>query len=182
MNPHFYILGLLIRHGPQHAYQMKQILEEDTEDLAGIQVPTIYYHLGKLKNSGYISVTADKESGRPEKMIYSITEKGEDYFFKLLKKMQVDIFEIAWPLDAAVFRKNRMDMQEFSALIKNAIQEIESILELAVNHKDKNFACSPDEYKYNLSAIFDHHIYHLQADLKWLREQEINTADDNFTH
>ena len=40
-----YILGLLLRFGPQHGYQIKKLLEEQLEDFTQIKLPTVYYHL-----------------------------------------------------------------------------------------------------------------------------------------
>lgn len=43
----FYILGLLMRYGPQHGYNIKQLVSDGISDFAKIKLPTIYYHLKK---------------------------------------------------------------------------------------------------------------------------------------
>ena len=50
-----YILGMLLRYGPQHGYQIKKLLAEQLADFTDIKLPTIYYHLEKMEASGLIT-------------------------------------------------------------------------------------------------------------------------------
>ena len=177
MKAQFYILGLLMRYGPQHGYRLKQTVEEEISDFAQIKLPTIYYHLDKLKENGYVSATSDKDGNRPEKTVFSITEDGEKYFYILLKKMQVEELNLDLPLDGAIFFRERIEKNEFSTAIKNAKLTIESKLEKLIAHRDSTLRIIPDIGKSGAQAIFNHHIYHLQAELEWLKEQEKELRD-----
>ena len=79
-----YILGLLQRFGPQHGYQIKKILAEQLTDFTQIKLPTIYYHLVKMKEDGLLSASSEQPGGRPTKTVYAITEKGIDGFQSML--------------------------------------------------------------------------------------------------
>jgi Predicted transcriptional regulators len=166
----FYILGLLLRYGPQHGYMLKQIVEEQISDFAQIKLPTIYYHLEKLKEKGYVIATAQKDGNRPEKTVYSITETGEKCFYALLKKLQTEEMQLELPLDGVIFFQERVDDQQFSQSINSAIQALEKKLERIIKHRDNVIGVIPDAGKSSAMSIFNHHIYHLQAELKWLKE------------
>ncbi|WP_243158096.1 PadR family transcriptional regulator [Aminipila terrae] len=103
MKIQFYILGLLLRYGPQHGYMLMQKVEEQISDFAHIKLPAIYYHLDKLNQNGYISAACQKDGNRPEKTVYSITAEGEKYFDGLLKKMQAEELKLELPFDGIIF-------------------------------------------------------------------------------
>lgn len=86
MSVPFYLLGLLIRFGPQHGYRLKQMVEDEIADFAKIKMPNIYYHLNKLCEEGYLNSIQNREGNRPEKSVYQITDEGKAYFGKLAKK------------------------------------------------------------------------------------------------
>ena len=172
MKTQFYILGLLLRYGPQHGYLLKQTVEEQISDFAQIKLPTIYYNLEKLAERGYVSAAFQKDGNRPEKMVYSITEEGEKYFNILLKKMQAEELHMELPLDGALFFRERIDTKEFADSIKNSIRTFEDKLNRVIAHRDNVMQTIPDVGRANAQAIFSHSIYHLRAELDWLKEIE----------
>ena len=72
-----YILGLLMRFGPQHGYQIRKIIGEELADFTGIKLSVIYYHLEKMEREGLLHGAREKTSGRPEKTRYSVTQEEE---------------------------------------------------------------------------------------------------------
>lgn len=177
MKVQFYILGLLLRYGAQHGYRLKQIVEEQISDFTDIKLPTIYYHLEKMKESGYITANIDKDGNRPEKTVYTITDEGKKYFDILLKNMQVEELGRQLPLDGAIFFHERISEDDFFSMIKNAIQITEQKLENVMIHRDAILKIIPKESKKDTKAIFSHHIHHLEAELEWLKEQEKEMGD-----
>lgn len=170
MKAQFYILGLLLRYGPQHGYMLKQTVEEQISDFAQIKLPTIYYHLEKLNDQGYITATFQKDGNRPEKTVYSITSEGENYFHQLLKKLQSEELKLELPLDGAIFFQERLDKEELSDAIESAILSLEAKLNRLRAYRDEVVSSIPDVGKAGTKAIFNHHIYHIQTELKWLKE------------
>ena len=79
-----YILGLLLRFGPQHGYQIKKLLEEQLEDFTQIKLPTVYYHLEKMEAAGLIEAHRDRQGARPEKTVYRVSDAGTGRFNELL--------------------------------------------------------------------------------------------------
>ena len=75
-----YILGMLLRYGPQHGYQIKKMLMEQMADFTDIKLPTIYYHLDKMEAAGLITARNVKEGVRPEKRVYHVSDQGNRHF------------------------------------------------------------------------------------------------------
>ena len=94
----FYILGLLMRYGPQQGYKIKQLMSEGIADFTKIKQATVYNNL----------------------------EIQGEYIQNHLK-----------------------------GLIINKEITISNLL---------------PEYRVYCKSIFNHHIYHIEAELKWIKE------------
>ncbi|MRX72227.1 PadR family transcriptional regulator [Bacillus lacus] len=79
------ILGLLMER-EAHPYDMKQTMKfRHMDHYIKLQKGSLYYAVEQLLKENYI-VVADivKDSNRPDKTIYRITDSGEKHFHKLL--------------------------------------------------------------------------------------------------
>ncbi|QNG59053.1 PadR family transcriptional regulator [Bacillus sp. PAMC26568] len=79
------ILGLLMERDV-HPYEMKQTMEQSHMDhFIKLQKGSLYYAVEQLLKNDYIEI-ADviKDSNRPDKTIYRITESGKKQFHKLI--------------------------------------------------------------------------------------------------
>ena len=164
----FYLLGLLIRCGPQHGYSLKQIVEEQISDFAKIKLPTIYYHLQKLKEQGFISEQIDKDGNRPEKMVYSITDHGREHFDDLLVSSLKEDYSPEFLLDGVLFFIERADRDRLNLELNKKKDEMEKKLEMLKRHKKNSLGYLDGEAARCAEAIFDHHHCHLEAELTWL--------------
>lgn len=166
----FYILGLLIRYGSKSGYDLKYIIERDISDFAKIKLPTIYYHLDKLKLKGYVSSVTDKDGNRPEKQVYTITEEGKKYFEKLLKIQLTQDEEFEFSLDGILYFYDKVDNKYFLDVLKEKKKNLESKLE-AIKLHEKNELSSLNEHAvFNAHCIFNHHLLHIEAEIKWISE------------
>ena len=166
----FYLLGLLIRYGPQHGYRLKQIIEETISDFAKIKLPTIYYHLDKLKENGYVTETTDKEGNRPEKTVFAITDKGRKYYDELLIRQLTENYSPEFALDGVLYFRDRADHDLLlKELMKKELLLAEKIKALGF-HKDYCLTNIDELAKFSTEAIFDHHRIHLEAELEWLKK------------
>ncbi|EJO5348701.1 PadR family transcriptional regulator [Clostridium botulinum] len=166
----FYILGLLQQYGPQHGYRLKQIIEERISDFAKIKLPTIYYHLDKLKEKGYVTEILEKDGNRPEKFVYSITSSGKKYFDILFVKQLEESYSPEFLLDGVLYFSENIDTKELRKAFNNKKQEILIKLEKLRRHKSSTLSMLQQQGSFSATAIFDHHIYHLEAELKWLQK------------
>ena len=166
----FYLLGLLIRYGPQHGYSLKQIIEETISDFAKIKLPTIYYHLDKLKENGYVDESTDKEGNRPEKMVYTITDRGKEYYDELLMKQLTERYSPEFSIDGVLYFRDRADRNVLLNELVRKTNELADKLETLETHKSYCLKNISELGKFSTEAIFEHHQIHLEAELEWLKK------------
>lgn len=165
----FYILGLLLRYGPQSGYDLKQIIERDVADFAKIKLPTIYYHLDKLNDKGFVTYMIDKDGNRPEKQIYSVSETGKSYFKKLFNEQLMNGNEFEFSIDGILYFKNSISNENLKQALFTKKQNLINKLERLQNHKRKTLDSMKDtDIIFCTSAIFEHHIIHYNAELQWI--------------
>lgn len=165
----FYILGLLMRYGPQSGYDLKQIIKREIEDFAKIKLPTIYYHLEKLNDNGYVTYIVDKDGNRPEKQIYSISEKGQTYFQELFKKQLMDETQFEFSFDGILYFKDNISNTELKAILISKKQKLINNLQLLKIHQKQTLnSMKNNEIHFCAEAIFHHHIMHYKAELQWI--------------
>lgn len=82
-NKSLILLGFLIVL-PQHGYQINEFIEKNLSTLTDMKKPTAYATLDKLSKNGYIDVQLEQEGNRPPRKVFSINQKGKDYFYELL--------------------------------------------------------------------------------------------------
>ncbi|MHA1865494.1 MAG: PadR family transcriptional regulator [Candidatus Heimdallarchaeaceae archaeon] len=80
-----FILMNLTLKGPLHGYAIASIFEEKFDWKPSLT--TIYNILKKMELAGIVTATEKIESGRVQKL-YSITDKGKDFFEDHKKKMK----------------------------------------------------------------------------------------------
>jgi DNA-binding PadR family transcriptional regulator len=166
----FYILGLLQRYGPQHGYKLKQIIEETISDFAKIKLPTIYYHLDKLKDKGYVTEVLDKDGNRPEKFVYDITSSGKKYFDGLFVKLLEEDYSPEFSLDGILYFSENIDTDELLKAFNNKKKLLLEKIEKVKKHKVSTLSIINQKGRFSTEAIFDHHIYHLEAELEWIEK------------
>jgi DNA-binding PadR family transcriptional regulator len=166
----FYILGLLMRYGPQHGYNIKQLISEGIADFAKIKLPTIYYHLEKLAEKGYVDSNIEKDSNRPERIVYSITDSGIAYFNSLLNKILHENYAIEFDFDGALYFHSFADSNSIIKNLNTQEEFIQNKLKELINNKETAVNKLLPEYKVYCESIFNHHIYHLEAELKWIND------------
>lgn len=166
----FYILGLLLRYGPRHGYKLMQMMEERISDFAKIKLPTIYYHLKKLDEQGYIIKSIDQDGNRPEKYIYTITEKGKKYYHTLYSKLLDEEYSPEFAIDGVLFYSDKSDKSELINTLKRKKDQAAMKIDKVTSHKESSMKFIPDKDKIYAELIFEHHICHLKAEYSWLEK------------
>ncbi|WP_058302279.1 PadR family transcriptional regulator [Gorillibacterium timonense] len=81
------VLGL-VKQQPQGAYDIqKELAHRNLSSFIKVSTPSIYKKVIQLEDKGYIEGDVMKAGKMPEKAVYSITAKGEEYFLNLMRKM-----------------------------------------------------------------------------------------------
>lgn len=162
-----YILGILQRYGPQHGYQIKKIISEQLSDFTQIKLPTIYYHLEKMSADQLLSTYSEKQGSRPEKTIYSVTEKGIEAFQNKLKALLVFDYRPTFESDGLFYFSDYLESSNITTQLEAYIQKLTKIISSIQAHKNDTIQFIPEEMKTMANIIFNHHEMHYQAELTW---------------
>jgi DNA-binding PadR family transcriptional regulator len=166
----FYILGLLQRFGPQHGYQIKKILAEQLSDFTQIKLPTIYYHLEKMQKDGLLSANGEKAGSRPEKTIYTITNKGIDAFKNKIEGLLEFEYRPTFPSDGLFYFSDYIDTSLIKEHLRIYMEKLRAIIFNLQKHKNEILNFVPKEWETMVNIIFSHHEHHYQAELNWVEE------------
>ena len=165
-----YILGLLLRFGPQHGYQIKKLLEEQLADFTQIKLPTVYYHLDKMATAGLVLAHTDRQGARPEKTVYEAAPAGAEQFAALLRKTLNTTYRPTFDIDASLYFADALPPGELLAAFAEAEVWLCHTLQLIEQHKAETLACLPAQTAASAGLIFDHHLLHYKAELDWVHQ------------
>ncbi|WRS28786.1 PadR family transcriptional regulator [Oscillospiraceae bacterium MB08-C2-2] len=162
-----YILGLLLRFGPQHGYQIKKLIEEQLEDFTQVKLPTIYYHLDKMEASGLITAQRDKQGARPEKTVYQVSSAGTDKFHELLlQTLQIE-YRPTFDIDGTLYFSDALENGALADSLSRHAANLKQILFKLKMHREETLNHIPKRYQTSANIIFQHHIQHYEAELAW---------------
>jgi len=165
-----YILGLLQRYGPQHGYQIRKIISEQLADFTQIKLPTIYYHLEKMAENGLLSAECEKTGSRPEKTVYSVTEKGRQKFTALLEEQLSLEYHPLFSSDSVFYFSEYLDRGHASAHLTDYCTQLDNTIQAVEKHRTESMALIPEAYRPAADIIFSHHLAHYRAEHEWAQE------------
>lgn len=165
-----YILGILLRFGPQHGYQIKKLMEEQLKDFTQIKLPTVYYHLEKMEASGVLTALRDKQSARPEKTVYFLGDTGAEKFKELLKQTLDVKYQPVFDVDAAFYFSEYLTVSEILESLTQHISKLNEALESIEKRREEMAKFLPEEMILYADIILNHHVLHYQAERSWAEE------------
>ena len=168
-----FILGLLLRFGPQHGYQIKKLMEDQLEDFTQIKLPTVYYHLDKMEAAELLTARRDKQGARPEKTVYQVSDTGADKFKELLmQSLQIE-YRPTFDIDGTFYFSDALESGSLIKSLTTHITNLKHILSGLEIHRKETLAHIPVEYRTSATIIFEHHLLHYRAELSWA-EKSLN--------
>lgn len=162
-----YILGMLLRFGPQHGYQIRKLLSDQLADFTDIKLPTIYYHLEKMEQAGYLVAQNEKEGLRPERRVYAISQVGKERFQKLLDGVLELAYRPVFEADSALFFSDYLDGKAFTQALGQHVQRLQASIKRILQHRSEVLPQLPPEMRGSAGLIFEHHLLHYQAEMQW---------------
>lgn len=103
------ILGQVMDR-PVSAYELVHILK--TQNLSRwikISSQGVYRNITILHKKGYLEGEKVKEGNMPEKTIYSITQKGNDYFYELMNELSAKLDNFYFSFNAVIANLDKID-------------------------------------------------------------------------
>lgn len=95
-------LGLL-KDGPKHGYEIKQLIEGELFPFVGLKIKSIYYPLKKMEKLGLVKKDVGREGKWPEKYVYTLTSKGEKIFDHLITESFLSIERPYFNIDLSLY-------------------------------------------------------------------------------
>jgi len=159
------ILGLL-KEGPKHGYQIKKLLKNVLGVFTSFDTTSIYYHLKNLEEKGYLKKEIFLQKSRPQKYIYKITSKGEEYLSKLLVENFLFLHRPFVNVDLSLYFLPYIDKEVFLHKTKVRVKALERVRTwLKKRIENFNFKDKPHQKK-----ILEHNLKLVIAEIEFTRE------------
>ena len=159
------ILGFLKKRS-MSAYEMAQLVNKGRlKKIVKIGSPTIYQNIKKLKAKEYLSSETFKEGEMPEKIVYSLTEKGETYFLELMDRFSSNPGRMFFEFNAFLKNLFSVDHEEGLRMLKN--------LKLYFYETKEDLENDMAELKsasFEVQAILRQYFLVLKAMIQWIEE------------
>jgi DNA-binding PadR family transcriptional regulator len=133
MRSHDVILGMLMG-SPSSGYEIKQKFEKIFSYFYNASYGTIYPTLKSMEQEGFITKESLIQDGKPNKNVYTITDKGKEEFYRYLSS---DLQDVEFKSDFMV----RMYFGEFAEP-----EKVEQWLRIAIEDTEKSLAKLTGDY------------------------------------
>lgn len=155
------LLGLLMSQS-QHGYLINEFIEENLSFVTNMKKPTAYATLDRLHKQGYIEVTTEQEGNRPPRKVYSINDKGRQYFFKLLLENLSTAEQADYKGDIGIMFIDHLPPREAVIALKKRLSETEKLFEYIKQ--------TPDHQEIGVSLVVEHKFIMLHAEKSFLEQ------------
>lgn len=133
-----FLLGFIIEK-PWSAYELaKFINENDLNEMIKISKASVFKKLLKMESAGYLQFETAKSGEMPEKKIYSVTEKGRQYFFELMKQNAQKEFKYHQDFNTFILNLSKMEKESGMKMLKKLKNSFEGKRKLYKSLLKKN--------------------------------------------
>ena len=155
------ILGLL-KAQSQHGYQINEFIEKNLGRVSNMKKATAYAILKRLENEGYAESSPGQEGNRPTKLVYSITEKGEMRFEKLLREVLSSAEETIPAEEFGIMFIDHLSLRDALSCLEERLKQIE--------RKIDEYRNVPKHNGLGVDLAISRRIRMFEANRDWLKE------------
>jgi len=123
-----------------------------------------------MEADGLLIAKSEKSDNRPEKTIYSITDKGITAFKNMISKLLEFEYRPTFPQDAVFYFSDYVETADIINHLVAYTDKLNKTISDIKKHKKETMNFVPNEYRTMVSIIFSHHERHYQAELEWAEE------------
>ncbi len=156
------ILGLL-RDKPRHGYEIKKQISDFFAYFPGLEYKSIYYSLSSLEQKSMVKKTVTASKNRPDKYVYSLTDKGKERFKVLLDKSFIYIQRPYFGIDASLFFLPHLKKESVIIKLRARLRILKKI-EIAMQQVYPVFQ---NQKPSHLLAILDHNLELIKAEISF---------------
>ena len=125
----------MLTDGPASGYDMKKCFESSFGHFFPAGYGSIYPALATLARNGQVEFEELPQDGKPDRKVYSITDKGREALMKGLSNPSPS-HKIRSEFLATLWFAHLMDSEHIDAVIDDKLQEIGKFLELIAEFPD----------------------------------------------
>ncbi len=142
-----------------HGYQMNQMIEKHLGLSGHLTKPTAYRLLNKMADDGWLTYHEERESNRPPRRVYAITEEGEEVFLQMLRESLGSYQPAIVHGDIGIAFMHFLPTQQVISLLNQRLDGIDGVLDAHPEVNEENSG-------HNL--MLNHQLKHLITERDWL--------------
>ncbi|MNO57904.1 Transcriptional regulator PadR-like family protein [compost metagenome] len=168
------ILGLLLDEN-LHPYEISLRMKERFLDQKGqFKIGSLYYAVDQLEKQAYIeAVETIRSENRPDKTVFRITDKGRDYFHKLLIERLKDMEPPYHPMHIALVFAGKGDQGVIAQVLRERIQNTEHTVNLYYQIYAEHRGIVPRSVLHLMAGQYEH----AKTELSWLKRLLAETEE-----
>ncbi len=131
------ILGILFEK-PMNAYELTHFIEDrGISRFLKISKQAIYKSCKRLHSSNHIDGKKVQEGNAPEKTVYTINEKGTQYFYELMEHYATAMTPMYFEFNTFLWNINKMEYSKALSLLEKMEQEFNTLLTWVSSHEQE---------------------------------------------
>lgn len=151
------ILGLLMEN-ESHPYELRhKMMERELHRFIKMKDGSLYYAIDQLKKEGMIEpVEVVRDTNRPDKTIYRITEAGKDAFQKLLlEQLEADV-PFSHPMHSALPFCHHGDQRKIADVLRRKLEQVEQRAEFMKQVYEEHVPIVPRAVLHLMISGYEH--------------------------
>ncbi|MDD5618308.1 MAG: PadR family transcriptional regulator [Candidatus Omnitrophica bacterium] len=154
------ILGFL-KEKARHGYEIRKQINDFLPYFTGLEYESIYYSLGALEKQRLVKKIVTASKNRPDKYVYSLTDKGKERFSKLLNESFLHVQRPYFGIDISLLFLPYLKPEHIKSKLRarfRILKKIEAnLLKVYSDFKEKK--------PQHLLAILEHNLELMKAEI-----------------
>lgn len=159
---HLLLLGIL-KTQDSHGYHITEFIEHRLKRIINLKKTTAYSILDRLVDQGYLTMMNEQEGNRPTRKVYSLSQSGDELFFKLLDDNLDQVGQMSLPQEIGIMLIDFLPEEEVLRKLENKLEKLKELI--------KTYEEAPS-HQFGLGVTFaiSHRIAIMRAEQVWLEE------------
>ena len=137
------ILGLLMER-PRNAYELARLIDErQLGRILKISKPAVYKCCKRLSRDGYLKGKTTRDGEMPEKVTYTVTDKGKGHFHRLMEHFSGSIIPFYMEFNTFLWNIDKLDRKKALELMRNLQKELVALKTWVIAHERQEKPNSP---------------------------------------
>ncbi len=129
------ILGILLEN-PMNAYELTRFIDDkEVGRLIKISKPAVYKCCKRLFKAEYLDGETVREGEMPEKVIYSVNQKGRDRFYELMEHFSGSINPFYFEFNAFLYNIDKLENTKALEMLENLKDQLEQLKIWIIQHE-----------------------------------------------